>query len=170
MKKYIETGQIVSTHGTDGRLKVLPWCDGAEFLTQFEEFYLSPAGGKTLQVQSAKVHGRTVLIKASGIDTMEQAQALKDQIIYIDRDDIDLPDGEYFIQDLIGGKVFDVSSDELLGELTGIDKLPANDVWQISSNGKTYLLPAIPSVVIDIDIDNGKILINPLKGIFDNED
>lgn len=170
MKQYLETGQIVNVHGIAGEFKVKPWSNGPEYLTQFKRFYLSPDGEGRLDCERVRVHKEMVLVKVSGINTPEAAQKLRGKIIYIDRDDAELEDGEYFIQDLLGILVYDVDSGACLGKLTDISQTGANDVWHIERSGKTYLVPAIDEVVLDIDIEAKRAVIRPLKGIFDDED
>ena len=67
-KKYLEAGEIVSTHGVQGEVKILPWADGPEFLLQFDTFYLD---GRPYAVRSARVHKTCVLASLEGIDTPE---------------------------------------------------------------------------------------------------
>lgn len=69
-KKYLEAGEIVSTHGVQGEVKILPWADGPEFLLQFDTFYLD---GRPYAVRSARVHKTCVLASLEGIDTPERA-------------------------------------------------------------------------------------------------
>ena len=170
MKKYLETGQIVNGHGIAGEFKVKPWSNGPEYLTQFKSFYLLPDGGERIDCRRVRVHKGMVLIKAAGIDTPEAAQRLRGRVLYIDRDDARLDDGEYFIQDLLGLLVYDADSGDCLGRLVDISQTGANDVWHIERGGKTYLVPAIDDVVLNIDLGENRAVIRPLKGIFDDED
>jgi 16S rRNA processing protein RimM len=80
-----------------------------------------------------------------------------------------LPEGRYFISDLLGVEVFDADTNERLGEITDVSQTGANDVWHIKRDGKEYLIPAIDDVLISVDIDNNTAVIRPLKGIFDDE-
>ena len=83
-KKYLEAGEIVSTHGVQGEVKILPWADGPEFLLQFDTFYLD---GRPYAVRSARVHKTCVLASLEGIDTPEQGMALRGKRVCIDRDE-----------------------------------------------------------------------------------
>ena len=65
--------------------------------------------------------------------------------------------------------VYDADTDALLGTLSDVSPTGANDVWHIKSGDKEYLLPAIPDVIVDVDINNDKVIVRPLKGIFDDE-
>ncbi len=168
-KRYIETGKIVGTHGIRGEVRVQPWADTPEFLTQFKTLYTDENGENSLKISSSRAHKNIVLMKIKGVDTIEQAETLRNKTLYLNREDITLNEGAYFQCDLFGCKVFDADTNENLGEITDVSQTGANDVWHIKKDGKEYLIPSIPDVVIDVDIDNEKVIIRPLKGIFDDE-
>lgn len=170
IKQYLETGKIVGTHGIRGMVRVQPWSDSGEFLTNFKRFFLSPDGGSELKTVKIQPHGGVVLIAFKGVDSVEQAEALRGKTLYISRDDIALPEGRYFIDDLIGCEVFDADSGEKYGVISEVSQTGANDVWHIKSGGKEYLLPAIGEVIVSVDPQNERLEIRPMKGIFDNED
>lgn len=170
IKRYLETGKIVGTHGIRGMVRVQPWSDSGEFLTDFKRFFLSPDGENELKALKIQPHGGVVLVAFKGIDTVELAESLRGKTLYISREDITLPDGRYFIDDLIGCEVFDADSGVKYGEISEVSKTGANDVWHISSDGKEYLLPAIDEVIVTVDPENGRLEIRPMKGIFDDED
>lgn len=166
MKNMLESGKIVNTHGIKGELKVVPWCDYPEFLCEFDTIYIGKE--KTpYTVDSARVHKNTVLIRLSGINTPEAANALRNKIVYIDRNEIELEEGTYFIQDIIGLTVKNADTGKIYGEIKDVLQTGANDVYEIKNGDKTYLVPAIEDVVIETDIDNSIMLIRPLEGLFD---
>lgn len=167
-KQYLEAGKIVGTHGLRGDVRVDPWCDSAEFLCGFKRFYC--ADGTEISVLSASVHKNIALLRFEGIDSIEKADLLRGKIIYINRDDARLPKNTHFIQDILGLKAVDCDTSAEYGEVTDVFKTGANDVYQISKDGKNYLIPVIPNVVIETDVDGGILRIKPMKGIFDDED
>ena len=169
-QQYIETGVITGTHGVRGELRVQPWCDTPEDLTVHKKLYLDATGENAIQVVNARAHKQMVILKVKGIDTVEQAEALRNKTVYLDRKKLKLAKGQYLIVDLIGCKVFDSSNKEELGVLTDVSQTGANDVWHIKKDEKEYLIPAIPSVVDQVDVDKETIFITPLKGIFDDAD
>lgn len=171
-KQYLELAQIVSTHGVRGELRVNPWCDSPEFACKFKIVYFDDKGEKPIKVISARPHGNIVLMKLEGVETVEQAAALRNKVIYMNRADAKLPEGSWFIADLIGCAAHDADNEaKIWGTVTDVSQTGANDVWHITAaNGKEYLLPVIDPVVIKTDVENGKVFIRPLKGIFDNED
>ncbi len=168
-EKYIETGKIVGTHGVKGMTRVQLWADNTDFLKQFKYLYADKSGNNRLEILRVQPHGNIALIAFKGVESIEQAEKLRNTVIYLDRDDVKLPEGRYFITDLIGCKVYDADTEAFLGEITDFSETGANDVWHITNNGKEYLVPAIDEVVISVDTDNEKAIIRPMKGIFDED-
>lgn len=170
MKQFLETGQIVGTHGVRGEMRVNPWCDTPEFLTQFKKLYLDGSGNKVLKIVSSRVHGNIVLIKAEGIGTIDEAAQMRGKILYMNRDEADIDDGAYFYQDIIGCKVVDIDNGREYGVISEISETGANDVWHIDAGSRELLIPVIDDVVKGIDIDKQVITIRPLRGLFEDED
>ena len=123
-----------------------------------------------MKVRSARPSKNVVLLKLDGVDTPEAAQKLVNRVVCINRADVKLPKGTYFIADLIGLKVVDVDDPELVyGELTDVSQTGANDVYHVRfADGKERYVPAIPQVVIQTDLENGVLRIRPLDGLFDD--
>ena len=170
IKEYLEIGKITSTHGIKGEMRFQPWCDGPEFLSQFKTLYYDKKGEKPVKIK-ARPNGAMAIVKIEGIDTVEEASKLRDKVLYMKRSDARLPDGQYFIQELIGCDVIDADNESICyGVLTDVSQTGANDVWHIEKDGNEYLIPAIPPVVISTDVANNTIKIRPLRGIFDDED
>ena len=132
-------------------MRVNPWCDSPEFMKGFARLYLDENGNE---------------------DTVEQAAAMRGKVLYMRRDDARLPKGRFFISELIGCDVLDADDPALrYGTLSDVSKTGANDVWHVTNDaGQEFLLPAIPLVVIDTDVENNVVRIRPLKGIFDDAD
>ena len=170
MKKYLEAGKIVGTHGIRGELRVQPWADSGEFLAGFRTLYFGK-GEKRLDILSSRPHKNIVIMKISGVDTIEAADALRGRVLYIDRADAHLPEGRYFIQDLIGCRVVDCDSGEEYGEITDVSSTGVNDVYHVKTPaGEERLIPAVDSVLAGTDIEAGEVRIHAMKGMFDDED
>lgn len=171
-KPYLEAGQIVGTHGVRGELKIQPWCDSAQFLCGFSVLYLDAEGRSPLKVQKLRPHKNIVLGVFDGINSVEQANALRGKTVYIDRADAALSEGTWFVQDLIDCKVIDIDTGAEYGTLSEvIPGAHANDVWTVTdAAGKDILVPAIPSVVLETDVESGVIRIRPLQGLFDGKE
>ncbi len=168
--KYIEVGQIVGTHGIKGEIRFNPWCDSPEFLKKFKTLYFDNLGQKSVKVNGCRVHGNVALLKLDGIETVDRASAMRGTTLFMKREDAELDEGKYYVQELIGCKVVDVDTGKEYGTISAVSATGANDVWHIKSGDKEYLIPAIPDVLDTIDVENEIIKINPLRGIFEDED
>lgn len=162
--KLLRAGKIVNTHSLKGEVRIFPYCDDAEFLCEFDVLYVN---GREMEVASARVHKGQALVRFDGITDINQAEALVGALVYIDRDDIELEDGRYFIEDIKGCLVYDIDTDECYGKVVNVIQTGANDVFEVSKDGKTVLIPKIDDIVKDIDIDGKKIVIKPMKGLFE---
>lgn len=167
MKKYLEIGKITGTRGLKGELRVESWCDSPDILAGLKKIYVN---GKVLNILSARVQKSMVIMAIEGISNIDEAEKLRNTIINIDRNDLKLEKGQYFIQDLIGLKVIDADNDNLYGKITDVFKTGANDVYQVTDGNKNYLVPVIQDVVLDVNIAEGYVKIRPIKGIFEDED
>ena len=161
----IQTGKITNTHGIRGEIRVQSWAKSPEELTQLQTLYIDE---KPYPVVGARVHKNMVLIKLKGIDSIDEAELLKNKILYAEKTDFHLNEGEYFIEDLIGIEVFDIDTHISYGKICEVLQTGANDVYDIlDCDGTHRLIPAIRDCVIETDIKNQKMLIRPLKGLFD---
>ncbi len=163
-KQLLETGEIVSTHGIQGEVKILPWADGPEFLLEFDTFYLK---GKPYEVTSSRVHKTCVLAKLKGIDTPEQATLLRGQVVSIDRSAVKLPEGTVFIADLIGCRVLDEEDNEI-GRIKDVLTMPSSDVYVIEGKHK-YMIPSVKEFVKEIHVSEGYVRVHLIEGMATDE-
>ena len=162
--ELIEVGQIVNTHGIRGEVKLNPWTDDLYDLLDLEVFY--EKDGKALNVESSKVHKNVVIIKFSGINTMNDAEKMKGKTLYTEK--TPLPEGRYYIKDLIGLLAFE--GEEKLGELTDVFNTGANDIYEIKTpDGKRIYLPVIDGVIGDVDLNAKTIEVTIPAGLLDDE-
>lgn len=168
-KEFLEAGKIVGTHGVAGMVRIQSWCDSNEFFCKFKKLFLNENGTGEIIVSSSKPHGNVVIAKLKGYDSIDAAETLRNKVVYVNRNQMNLEKGAYLIQDLIGCSVFDIDSGAFLGKISDVSKTGANDVWHIENDGREYLIPKIDDIVKQVDIDNEKVLIKPIKGIFDDE-
>ena len=167
-KRYLEAGEIVGTHGVRGEVRVYPECDSPQVLEGLKTLYFDE-GARAVKIK-ARAHKTIAIIKLDGVDTVEAAAALRGQMLYLDRKDLKLPRGRYFICDLIGLSVVDDDTGEVYGECTDVSHTGSNDVYHLrTADGREVLIPAIPSVIRKVDIDGGVIRIFPMLGLFDDE-
>ncbi len=170
-KDYLELGQIVGTHGIKGEMRINPWCDSPDFAKGFKTVYFDSKGTQPVKVSTCRPHGNVILMKLESINTMSDAEKMKNRMLYIRREDARLPEGTWFIEELIGCSVLDADSDKCYGKISDISPTGANDVWHISDeNNIEFLIPAIKDVVVDVNVEDNIVKIRPMKGIFDDED
>lgn len=169
MQKYFEVGQIVNTFGIKGLLKVKAFTDELERFEELKTVYICKKDEmKLVEIESVQYHKDMVLLKIKGIDDMNDAEKYKGLFLKIDRKDAKkLPEGTYFIADLIGLNVY-TDDKKYLGKVDDIFQTGSNDVYVIKNDmGKQVLLPGIPEVIQKIDLDNEKIIVHLLKGLVD---
>ncbi|MDE5563791.1 MAG: ribosome maturation factor RimM [Oscillospiraceae bacterium] len=171
-KRFLEIGKITNVHGLHGEVKVYPWCDDAAFLCSFDTLYADKNGKKALEITNARVQQNLVIMQFSDCTTREQAEAMRGTVLYMDRDEIELEEGTYFIQDLIGLTVLDADTAKVWGKIRDVMQTGANDVYSIwnAEEKREYLVPAIPDVVLETNLEAGTMTIRPLKGLFDDAD
>lgn len=169
MKRYLEIGKIVSVHGLKGDVKVEPWCNKPEFICDFDKLY-SKDGKKEYEIERSRIQKNMAIMKIKGVDSVEEGQAMRNKILFMDRNDVELEEGYYFFQDLIGLEVIDADNQNVYGKIAEVLETGANDVYHIKSeNGKSYYIPAIPDVIVKVDLDEVKMYIRPLEGLFDED-
>ena len=166
---YLEAGEIVGTHGVRGEVRVQPWCDSPAQLGAMKTLYWDEAGQKPVKVR-ARAHKNIALVTLDGVTTVEQAQALRGKMLYAHRDDFRLPADRYFVRDLLGLSVVDADSGKEYGTVSDVSQTGANSVYHLQTPNGEVLMPAIPLIIKEMDIDGGKIRITPIGGLFDDED
>lgn len=167
MQKYFEVGQIVNTFGVKGMLKVKPFTDDANRFEELKKVYICKKEKlEEVEIEEVKYHKDMVLLKVKGIDDMNEAEKVKGLYLKIDRKNAKkLPKDTYFIADLLGLQVYS-DTGELLGKVDDIFRTGANDVYVIKDEkGKQLLLPGIPDVIKEIDLEKEKIIVHILKGL-----
>jgi len=157
----IEAGKIVNTHGMRGEVRVQPWADSPDFLTGFEHFYIDDL---PVQVLSARVHKGCVIATLDGVDDIDAAIRMKNKIIKIKKDDVELDEGKFFVADLIGLKVLDAETGETLGILEDVLSLPSNNVYVIKGK-REILVPAVEEFITETNIVDGYILLRLIEGL-----
>ena len=168
-KDYLEIGRITGTHGIKGECRVELWCDSGEFFSYFKTLYFDNQGKQAVLLKS-RPHKNIALTKIKGIDDIDEAQKLTGKVLYMKRTDCPLPDDVYFVQDIIGCKVKNIDDGTDYGKVTNVIFTGANDVYEVKNpEGKTFLIPKIDDIVRSVDVDNEVILIEPMKGLFDED-
>ena len=167
MKEYLEVGQIVSTHGVMGEMKVQLWCDDAAFLSKFKTLYGSEQGTPAWKVRAVRAHKGMALVTLEGVADMDAARALVGTVLHIARKDARLPKGRYFVQDLIGLEVRDAVSGQVYGRVKDLTHSAAQDIYTVQApDGQLYMFPGVPEFLKKLDPEGGCVLVTPIPGMF----
>ena len=169
MKQFIEAGEFVTTHGVLGELKLYPWCDSAAFAAALPRLYFTPQGGQETKVEAARVHKGMCLGRLHGVNSLDAARAYIRKVAYFNRADVTLPEGRWFVQDIIGCKVLDADTGTEYGVITAIDHPAASDIYTVqNSAGETFLFPAVPEFLVQLAPERGEVAVRPIPGMFTN--
>jgi len=160
-KQFLEAGQIANTHGIQGEVKIVPWCDSPEFLCGFDLLYID---GQPVRLLSSRIHKSNVLATLEGVNDINAAMLLKGKTVCIDRKDAVLPPGRHFISDLIGLTVLDADSGETLGVLEDVLTPPAHHVYVVKGE-HSYMIPAVDEFLVETNLEGGYIRVRPIEGM-----
>lgn len=168
MQDYLPACKIVSTHGVRGEMKALPLCDGASFLAQFKRLFTNAQGGGEAAVLGVRAQGNTILLRLAGVGDMDAARAKVGIVYYFAKADARLPEGRYFIDDLLGCAVTDADTGRVYGSITAVEHPAAQDIYTVTDpDGQTHLFPAVPEFLDRVDIAGRAVYVRPIPGIFD---
>ena len=159
--QYLEAGEIVSTHGVRGEMKVLPWADGPDFLLDYNRLRI---GGKEYAVESCRIQKTCNLLKVTGVDTMEAAQSMRGKTVEIYREDA--PADLVFAAELIGVAV--EADGQPIGEVTDVLDYPGNKVYVVKG-GHEYMIPAVKAFVESIDVEANLMRVHLIEGMRTDE-
>ena len=160
--EFLQAGEIVTTHGVHGEMKVLPWSDGPEFLLDFKRVRIE---GAEYKVESCRIQKTCNLIKLQGVETMEQAQALHGKVIEIFRDDAD--EDMIFAAELMDMPVYEEAV--LLGQITDVLDYPGNKVYVVKGEHE-YMIPAVKEFVLSTDLVANRMQVKTIEGMRTDED
>ena len=169
MKQYLEIGKVNNTHGLKGEIKLSMWCDDIDYLKQLKTVYLDDEGKIPLTLINARSQKNIAILKFAEITSVEQAQELKNKVLYCNRDDATIDDGAYYLADVIGCKVVDVDTNEDYGKIVDVMNYGAGDIYDVKKGKKHNLIPVTDDIVKKIDTENGVVGIKPMKGLFDED-
>ncbi|MGI5824956.1 MAG: ribosome maturation factor RimM [Bacillota bacterium] len=168
--KMIDIGEITGAHGIKGQIKVASLTDFPEIrFATGAEVYVSKLN-TFMTVTQSSVHKGLYLLQLDGLNDRDKAQDLLHSHLQIDKNDLqELPEGEYYCFQLIGLKVYE--DDNLLGTVVDVQQTGANDVYHIKTPDGSHkgliLLPALKTVVMKIDLENGKMQVKVPEGLLD---
>ncbi|WP_251860295.1 ribosome maturation factor RimM [Clostridium sp. Marseille-Q2269] len=159
MKEFLAVGEIINTHGIKGEVKVYPLTDDMKRFKKLKQIFID---GEERKILSCKLQPNNVVLKIEGIDSIEEANKYRRKLLEIKRENsVKLPEGSYFIADLMECTVIDENGIEI-GQISDVIKTGSNDVYEVKGE-QEVLVPAIKDIVTNIDIENKTITIRPLE-------
>ena len=161
MKRFLEAGRLNSPRGLKGELRFECWCDSIEFLSGVKYLYLSPDGTRPLEVKSFRETVGTVIF--AGYEDRNSAASLTGRTVYFDREDIPLPEGVFYNDDLIGLSVTDEATGKVIGVLKRIEEGMASNIYFVEGE-KNYVIPAVDEFIVRANPQTG-IIVRLIDGL-----
>ena len=166
-KQYLECGKIINTHGVKGAVKLESWCDAPNVLASLKCIYMSQKGQYIpVKVLHASVFKQFVIMELEGVNDIDAAMLLRGTVVYADRKDFHLKEGDYFIVDLLGLPVVDVNTEQVYGTLKEVINRGASDIYVVDTPAGERMMPVVDEFVKNVDTEKG-IFVSPIEGMFD---
>lgn len=167
---FLAVGRVIKPHGINGEVRVEPLTDLPERFEWLDSIYVGEKSPRLVGIDSVRFHQGSVLLKLAGFPTRTEAEQLRGELLQVPESEaIPLEDGEYFLHQLIDLAVY-TSSGIHLGRLIEVLETGANNVFVVKAARAEYLIPDIPDVIQEIDMVNGRLVINPIPGLLDGLD
>lgn len=164
LQQFLEVGKVTNTHGVMGEVRVQPWADSPEFLCQFKTLYVDQAHWP-IKVERARVHKNMAILKLEGVIDVPSALAMRNAVLYIDRADVKLPEGSFFLADIYGLEVRDAETGNILGKVEDVLTLPANNVYVVKGGERELMIPAVPQFIEETNIEEGYLRVKLMEGL-----
>lgn len=154
--KVLEIGRILKPQGIRGELKVQPFTDTAEDLAYYKEVWIGERGYRVL---SFRTGGGAAYFGLRGVPDRNAAELLRGAVLSVPYEEKKpLPDGQYYVADLLGCEVQDESGARI-GELTDVTQA-ATDIYTVRAGEREILFPAADGVVLRVDVENKKVVVD----------
>jgi 16S rRNA processing protein RimM len=164
----VPLGQIVTTHGIAGWLKLNPYNSESPILSTLNEVILVQDETRTVvQVESARPHKRQILLKLCGTDDIESASRWVGSTVSVPEETLEIPaPGQYYHYQVIGLEVFDINGTRI-GTLKEIWSTPASELYVIAGADKEHLIPAVKEIIAEVDLATGRVIVDLPAGLLD---
>ena len=159
--QFVKAGEIVTTHGIKGEVKVMCWLDDPEMLCEFDRCRID---GKDFEIEQCRVQKTCNLVKLAGINDMDAAQAMRGKTIELYREDID--DEVIFAAELIGMDVF--AEGEKIGQIKEVLDYPGNCVYVVKGKYE-YMIPAVKAFILDTNVETNTMQVKLIEGMRSDE-
>lgn len=163
--RFLAVGRIAKPHGVLGEVRVELMTDHPERFEWLDAIYVGEKNPRRVPIVSVRYHQDVVLLKLDGYPTRTEAELLRGELLQVPESEaVPLEDDEYFLYQLIGIEVF-TEQGRHLGQLTEILETGANNVFVIDDESHQHLIPDIPDVIREVDIENRRLVIHPMPGL-----
>jgi len=163
-------GEIARPHGLRGEVRVTPLTDRPERFERLTECVLWDAARderQTRGVTTARRRGDVVILGLAGCESVEAAGALSGRLVAVPESQaLPPPPGHVYPWQLEGARVVTVDGRDV-GTLTGIERSPAHDLWVVAGPDREHLIPAVPEIVVDVDLAGRRVTIRPPDGLLE---
>lgn len=163
MDSLMELGYVNNVRGLRGEIKVIHYCDYKEFFEEVDSVLIK---NTEYEIEAIKYYKDQVVLKLSGVDTVEAAEALKNQTVYARKSDLPpLPEGVFYISDMIGVKAY-LEDGTYVGEITDVIQNGPTDIIELKTeDGKEILIPRVEEFVPYLSVTDKKMTITPIDGL-----
>ncbi len=163
---YVAIGRILKTSGVEGELKAAAYSGIPERFLHLKSLYIrTEEGFRGFVIESVTVQDNTVLLRLKNISSREAAKALVGKEIFVPEEQrLEAPEGFFFLDDVIGLTVFDISG-EKIGTVTDVISHSANEIFVIQAGQKEILVPAVRQFIKELNIPEGKMIVELIDGM-----
>jgi 16S rRNA processing protein RimM len=163
-------GEVGRVHGLRGEVRVMPTTDRPdrfEGLAACVLWDVSRDGRETRRIATARVHGDAVVLRFEGDDSVDAAQAHVGRLLAVPESEaLPLPPGHFYPWQLEGARVTTEDGRDV-GRVSRIESGGAQDLWIVADGAREHMIPAVPEIVLDVDVRAGRVVIRPPEGLLD---
>jgi len=165
---YLEIGIITRFQGNKGEVRIKATTDIPERFLDLNFVYLKRGKElKELEIEYIRFHKQFVIIKFFAVNSIDEAEKFKNYQVLIDKSEkYLLPEDNFYVSDLIDCEVY-LESGRYLGTLIDVVDTSGTDIFLVQGQDKKYMLPASREMILEIDLENKKIIVDPIPGILD---
>lgn len=162
----IKIGKIVNAVALKGEVKVYNYSDYKE---RYEEIDTIIVDEKEYEIEKVRYQQNMVILKLAGVDDRNASEAMKNKDIYITEGDLrQLPEGTFYIRDLVGLDIVDIETGRQLGTLKDVLQNSAQDIYRIElADGGEGMIPVVSEFVKEINMEEGFIKVKLIEGMID---
>ncbi len=166
--EYTWIGTIVNCHGIQGELKINPLTDTPEYYLETTHFFIEQSDKLIpFQVERMRFHKNQWIVKLATIDDRDTAETYRKYRVMLEDSQLrPLEEGEFFLHQIIGCQITDLEG-TFLGKITEVLQTGANDVYSVAGGKQSFLVPAVPDIVKEINIEQKTIRIDPIPGLIE---